>query len=73
MRESLDQKAWRLYTTRAVFITFHTSLSVEGIVTGYHGIYEVTIDPAGEWCTCPAHIPRCSHVLALDTADALAA
>ena len=73
MGESLDQKAWRLYTTHAVFITFHTTQTVGGIVTGDHGIYEVIIDPAGEWCTCQASVRRCSHVLALDTADALAA
>lgn len=39
-----------------------------GVVDGYHDTYQVSYDPEGGVCTCPAgqNHRRCSHVVALE-------
>ena len=62
---TVEAKAWRLINTGRVTITHQTEDVLAGTVAGDHDTYQVSIDPDGEHCTCPARV-RCSHIIALD-------
>ena len=42
-----------------------TSDTIDATVSGDQGNYRVGCDPAGWYCSCPAHTRRCSHIVAL--------
>ncbi len=65
-RETTAAKARRLLSQGALTVTRVSGDVVDAVCVGDSAVYQLGHDPArGWWCSCPARIPRCSHVEAL--------
>ena len=66
-REDVAAKARRYLTEGRLLVTLVTAEGrVEAMCSGSGArVYRLGRDPAGWWCTCAVHGPRCSHVAAL--------
>lgn len=65
-RESVPAKATRLLASRRVHLIAADNDHVRAVVLGDTGLpRQVTRDPDGWACSCPAYGPRCSHIAAV--------
>lgn len=66
-RESVEAKAGRYLLEGRLVVRHVVGGSVRASCRGGGAVYELGFSSAdGWWCSCPAHVARCAHLVALE-------
>lgn len=66
-RESVHDKGLRYLHERRVRITRVEHHRVHARIRGERDVYDASVKRNGRaWCSCPARVPRCAHLVALE-------
>jgi hypothetical protein len=64
-REQITSKATRLLRDQRLQVKRVDRDTVEAVIRGDHGEYELGHRDGRWWCSCPARVARCAHLDAL--------